>query len=229
MRHHWLVLTALIAGCSTEKSPPDVDVEDASRFEQPDSGLARIEDGSSVDARRPEMPEPEQCNKRWTVYFGEDAASPVALIEDGVLTLDAEVIGPGSVAVRVTQDGLVGDFDAAFRFEGFVPGADGAYARAFVARTASDLATASIDTLPLPGVSAAFVGNGAKSDVAESTSWSGTMRLTRVGMPPVPPAKAGEVSTQLTTKAQEVAFGASTPEDAGAAFAKEAADILART
>jgi len=48
-------------------------------------------------------------------------------------------------------------------------------------------------------------------------------------LPPVPPAKAGEVSTQLTTKAQEVAFGASTPEDAGAAFAKEAADILART
>jgi len=48
-------------------------------------------------------------------------------------------------------------------------------------------------------------------------------------LPPVPPAKAGEVSTQLTTKAQEVAFGTSTPEDAGAAFAKEAADILART
>jgi multiple sugar transport system substrate-binding protein len=47
-------------------------------------------------------------------------------------------------------------------------------------------------------------------------------------LPPVPPAKAGEVSTQLVTKAQEVAFGTSTPEDAGAAFAKEAADILAR-
>lgn len=47
-------------------------------------------------------------------------------------------------------------------------------------------------------------------------------------LPPVPPAHAGEVSTQLTTKAQEVAFGSSTPEDAGAAFAKEAADILAR-
>jgi multiple sugar transport system substrate-binding protein len=44
----------------------------------------------------------------------------------------------------------------------------------------------------------------------------------------VPPAAAGEVSTQLTTKAQEVAFGATTPEDAGVAFAKEAADILAR-
>jgi multiple sugar transport system substrate-binding protein len=47
-------------------------------------------------------------------------------------------------------------------------------------------------------------------------------------LPPVPPKAAGEVSTQLTTKAQEVAFGASTPEDAGAAFAKEAADILSR-
>jgi multiple sugar transport system substrate-binding protein len=47
-------------------------------------------------------------------------------------------------------------------------------------------------------------------------------------LPPVPPAAAGEVSTQLTTKAQEVAFGATTPEDAGVAFAKEAADILAR-
>ena len=47
-------------------------------------------------------------------------------------------------------------------------------------------------------------------------------------LPPVPPAAAGEVSTQLNTKAQEVAFGSSTPEDAGAAFAKEAADILAR-
>ncbi|MEO7220891.1 MAG: extracellular solute-binding protein [Devosia sp.] len=48
-------------------------------------------------------------------------------------------------------------------------------------------------------------------------------------LPPVPPAAAGEVSTQLTTKSQEVAFGQTTPEDAGAAFAQEAADILART
>ncbi|MDO8359408.1 MAG: extracellular solute-binding protein [Devosia sp.] len=47
-------------------------------------------------------------------------------------------------------------------------------------------------------------------------------------LPPVPPAHAGEVSQQLNTKAQEVAFGTTTPEDAGAAFAKEAADILAR-
>jgi multiple sugar transport system substrate-binding protein len=47
-------------------------------------------------------------------------------------------------------------------------------------------------------------------------------------LPPVPPAKAGEVSTQLTTKGQEVAFGSSSPEDAGAAFFKEATDILSR-
>ena len=47
-------------------------------------------------------------------------------------------------------------------------------------------------------------------------------------LPPVPPAAAGEVSTQLTTKSQEVAFGATTPEEAGPAFAKDAADILAR-
>jgi multiple sugar transport system substrate-binding protein len=47
-------------------------------------------------------------------------------------------------------------------------------------------------------------------------------------LPPVPPAAAGEVSTQLTTKAQEVAFGTTSPEDAGAAFAQEATDILAR-
>jgi multiple sugar transport system substrate-binding protein len=47
-------------------------------------------------------------------------------------------------------------------------------------------------------------------------------------LPPVPPAAAGEVSTQLNTKAQEVAFGSSTPEDAGTAFFKEATDILAR-
>ena len=47
-------------------------------------------------------------------------------------------------------------------------------------------------------------------------------------LPPVPPAAAGEVSTQLTTKSQEVAFGATTPEEAGPAFAQEAADILAR-
>jgi multiple sugar transport system substrate-binding protein len=47
-------------------------------------------------------------------------------------------------------------------------------------------------------------------------------------LPPVPPGAAGEVSTQLNTKAQEVAFGASTPEDAGVAFAKEASDILSR-
>jgi multiple sugar transport system substrate-binding protein len=47
-------------------------------------------------------------------------------------------------------------------------------------------------------------------------------------LPPSPPAAAGEVSTQLTTKAQEVAFGQTTAEDAGAAFAKEAADILER-
>lgn len=47
-------------------------------------------------------------------------------------------------------------------------------------------------------------------------------------LPPVPPKAAGEVNTQLTTKSQEVAFGSTTPEDAGAAFTKEAADILAR-
>ena len=47
-------------------------------------------------------------------------------------------------------------------------------------------------------------------------------------LPPVPPAAAGEVNTQLNTKAQEVAFGQSSAEDAGPAFAKEAADILAR-
>jgi len=47
-------------------------------------------------------------------------------------------------------------------------------------------------------------------------------------LPPSPPAAAGEVSTQLTTKSQEVAFGQSSPEDAGAAFAKEAQDILDR-
>lgn len=47
-------------------------------------------------------------------------------------------------------------------------------------------------------------------------------------LPPVPPAAAGEVNVQLNTKAQEVAFGASSPEDAGVAFTQEAADILAR-
>jgi multiple sugar transport system substrate-binding protein len=47
-------------------------------------------------------------------------------------------------------------------------------------------------------------------------------------LPPVPPAAAGEVSVQLTTKAQEVAFGATTPEEAGPAFATEAAAILSR-
>ena len=47
-------------------------------------------------------------------------------------------------------------------------------------------------------------------------------------LPPSPPSAAGEVSTQLTTKSQEVAFGQTTPEDAGAAFAKEAQDILDR-
>ena len=47
-------------------------------------------------------------------------------------------------------------------------------------------------------------------------------------LPPVPPAAAGEVSTQFTTKAQEVAFGSSSPEDAGAAFVKEVTDILSR-
>lgn len=47
-------------------------------------------------------------------------------------------------------------------------------------------------------------------------------------LPPVPPTAAGEVSTQLTTKSQEVAFGATTPEEAGTAFAQEAANILAR-
>ena len=47
-------------------------------------------------------------------------------------------------------------------------------------------------------------------------------------LPPVPPANAGEVSTQLNTKAQEVAFGSSSAEDAGAAFFKEATDILNR-
>lgn len=47
-------------------------------------------------------------------------------------------------------------------------------------------------------------------------------------LPPSPPAAAGEVSTQLNTTAQAIAFGQTTAEDAGAAFAKEAQDILDR-
>jgi multiple sugar transport system substrate-binding protein len=47
-------------------------------------------------------------------------------------------------------------------------------------------------------------------------------------LPPVPPTAAGEVSTQLVVRSQEAGFGASSPEDAGAAFHKDAIDILAR-
>lgn len=48
-------------------------------------------------------------------------------------------------------------------------------------------------------------------------------------LPPSPPAAAGEVSTTaLVTRSQEVGFGTSSPEDAGAAFFKDATDILAR-
>jgi multiple sugar transport system substrate-binding protein len=47
-------------------------------------------------------------------------------------------------------------------------------------------------------------------------------------LPPSPPAAAGEVATQLNTTAQSIAFGQTTPEDAGAAFIKEAQDILDR-
>jgi multiple sugar transport system substrate-binding protein len=47
-------------------------------------------------------------------------------------------------------------------------------------------------------------------------------------LPPSPPAAAGEVATQLNTTAQAVAFGQTTPEDAGPAFLQEATDILNR-
>src|SRR3569833_770214 len=47
-------------------------------------------------------------------------------------------------------------------------------------------------------------------------------------LPPSPPATAGEVATQLNTRAQSIAFCQTTPEDAGAAFIKEAQDILDR-
>ena len=47
-------------------------------------------------------------------------------------------------------------------------------------------------------------------------------------LPPSPPAAAGEVATQLNTTAQAIAFGQTTPEDAGPAFIKEAQDILDR-
>jgi len=47
-------------------------------------------------------------------------------------------------------------------------------------------------------------------------------------LPPSPPSAAGEVATQLNTTAQSIAFGQTTPEDAGAAFIKEAQDILDR-
>jgi multiple sugar transport system substrate-binding protein len=47
-------------------------------------------------------------------------------------------------------------------------------------------------------------------------------------IPPSPPANAGEVDVQLLTKSQEVAFGQQSPEDAGPAFVKQAADILSR-
>lgn len=47
-------------------------------------------------------------------------------------------------------------------------------------------------------------------------------------LPPSPPKNAGEVDTHLLTKSQEVAFGQSTPEQAGPAFVQEANDILSR-
>jgi multiple sugar transport system substrate-binding protein len=47
-------------------------------------------------------------------------------------------------------------------------------------------------------------------------------------LPPVPPSAAGEIDKELQTKSQEVAFGQTTAEDAGPAFFKQAADILAR-
>lgn len=47
-------------------------------------------------------------------------------------------------------------------------------------------------------------------------------------LPPSPPSAAGEVSVQLKTKGQEVAFGQTSPEDAGQQFFQEASDILAR-
>jgi len=47
-------------------------------------------------------------------------------------------------------------------------------------------------------------------------------------LPPVPPSAAGEVSQQLNVRSQEVSFGQSSPEDAGAAFVKDATDSLAR-
>jgi multiple sugar transport system substrate-binding protein len=47
-------------------------------------------------------------------------------------------------------------------------------------------------------------------------------------LPPSPPSNAGEVATHLLTKSQEVAFGQSSPEDAGPAFVGEAKDILSR-
>lgn len=47
-------------------------------------------------------------------------------------------------------------------------------------------------------------------------------------LPPSPPAAAGEVATQLVTTAQAVAFGQTTPEEAGPAFVQEATDILDR-
>jgi multiple sugar transport system substrate-binding protein len=48
-------------------------------------------------------------------------------------------------------------------------------------------------------------------------------------IPPSPPKAAGEIDISLLrTKSQEVAFGQTSPEDAGPAFVKEANDILAR-
>ena len=47
--------------------------------------------------------------------------------------------------------------------------------------------------------------------------------------PPSPPAAAGEVSTQaLITNSQEVAFGQTSPEQAGPAFVQQATEILSR-
>lgn len=48
-------------------------------------------------------------------------------------------------------------------------------------------------------------------------------------LPPSPPANAGEVNKALKTKSQEVAFGATTPEEAGPAFFAEVNEILSRT
>jgi hypothetical protein len=192
-------------------------------------GVPRRDGGSETEG-------PASCPRGWTVSDTKAHLTPAVAIADGALTIAVALQGDELVAI--THDGaLTGDFDVAFDFEAFMPGATAAYLQA-----AARVDDPALSDSPLIGTGIG-VDDGVKDlralflykepaasrfDLALTAGVTGTMRLARTGKMIVATSTAtsGEVATiAADVSAAPVAIGL---QFASGASARPTADASVR-